>query len=69
MPECIQMNKKSQDEITRRLICPICHTHLLPSLGYGIGYWFCNCALGGSIQYDTGKQKWVKQVESILGRA
>ena len=70
------MNEKPQDDITRpldkivmRLICPICHTHLLPSLGYGTGYWLCNCALCVGIPTPQDKRDWVKQVESILGRA
>ena len=68
------MKEKPQDDIARpldeivmRLICPICHDYLRPSLGYGTGYWLCNCALCVDIPTPLKKQDWVKKVESIFG--
>ncbi len=45
------------------LTCPICKDYLRPSLGYGTGYWVCNCALRVGISSPQEKQEWVNQVK------
>ncbi len=44
-----------------KLICPICNQELQPSLGYGKGYWICNCTIT-----PQDKKEWVEQIESIF---
>jgi len=52
--------------VVMQLICPICNSDLRPSLGYGTGYWLCNCALGIGLPSREDKQEWVKKIESIF---
>lgn len=61
--------KAQVQPVVMPLICPICNDRLRPSLGYGTGYWVCNCALRVGIPSPQEKKEWVNQIESILNSA